>query len=1096
MLKFPHIISYLTFLVLIITYLLLPEPVIQLPSSFFLSNEIADKPRNIDLKDISLKWNASYRHKQSSKIISDITDTLGSGVCAADFNNDGWVDLFIVGGSGQSRRYGKQSWWSNKPGNRLLINNQGRYFDDRTSLFKLNLYGHGMGCAAVDLNNDGFIDLITTGIGENHIFENIRGKEFNSITNKPSPSDLTWGTGISISDFNKDGMPDIYITNYIQFEKDKNIFERKKGFNQENASNFDPSLYDSQGNFLFLNKGNFVFENISEKLGIENLSGRSLGSLWLDLNQDSWPDLVVINHEVSQNRVFINNKGLNFSDHTGKYNTFNATDTRSILNIPNNNPIGNLLFTQGKGYPTNFLDSMIDHNLSWKLGIARPELLYKESWGAVSADFNNDGFLDIYIANGLSTPSVNSNNSVQAQQNDLLINNNNTSYIPTKTTSNQFPKSSRGVITADLNNDGILEIIVSNNNDNLAILENTQKSNNHWIGFDILSENTTSESIGLKIKISTKDKEITKYFDIKYSFLSQSDNRLIVGLGNNTENVAIDIEWPDGVSVNAKNIAIDQYHLINKDNRKINTISSSPKKNKPRDNIELNNDEKIILLNIFIDSKNHKYLFPLERLWNDGNTDTKLEILERINKNIAISSSQKNNYIVRKALNDEDQEVRIKAISVLETAELESSVSWLIALLGDNDSEISCAASKTLMHFYKEEEAVIHNKNLAIPHLIRVSISQSTKSATCAIDALAEAENKRATQPLIKLLKSPNDNKELVVSIINTLGYIRDTAASNEILKVLKNNPNNPNIAASALITLRRLDHPELKELLKNLEYSKHNSKQRNIENLIITASLLSNNDSVMLDKKSLIANFNTFTKSFDKNEYLISTDEKLFILHAINTNDIDQASIPKYLLTDNDEKVRYIAYLILLKNNLISPNEVINKETFSFIKTLTNEYLLDNGLIAPALANNIIFDLNQCNIKSNPTTAIEKNNICLLKLTDIHTKSNIELIKIINNTDANRFTQEHARISLISKSKDSISKLYKIIDSEHSNSLKFLAMSKLSQTQSSEFKTYLTNFIDNKINTTLLKLHAINLLQNIDTQLADSLIDGNINYD
>lgn len=294
--------------------------------------QLAD-PNPVYFKDVSLALNVNAVHQQRSESLNALTESLGTGVCVFDANNDGYVDIFHLGGSGHLRHYGKKAWWHKESGNQLLINNQGLYFNNEIKSSGMKSNHWGMGCAARDFDNDGLVDLLITGKDKNLLYKNIGNGQFENITEESGIKSAQWSTSASLADFNQDGLIDIYINNYIVFKKGMNIYEKNTGFDITQNSSFIPSLYDPEPNSLYINQGNMKFVDVTTKYKVANAQGRSLVSKWIDINQDSWLDLLVINDQGSVNQVYINQKGKAFIPVQEGYELFNLVGSRDLVKI-------------------------------------------------------------------------------------------------------------------------------------------------------------------------------------------------------------------------------------------------------------------------------------------------------------------------------------------------------------------------------------------------------------------------------------------------------------------------------------------------------------------------------------------------------------------------------------------------------------------------------------------------------------------------------------------------------------------------------------------------------------------------------------------
>jgi len=879
----------------------------------------------IEFKETSLHWKVVPAHQQTSQYLTSLTETLGSGVCALDFNNDGWIDLFFIGGSGHTRYYGRKAWWHKEGGNRLLVNIKGQHFKDVTQQAGLQKRMWGMGCASADLDNNGLTDIIITGVNGNYIYANQGDGSFVDVTKNSGIFDDHWSTGASLADFNNDGLLDIYISNYILYKKDARTFERNRGFRLTGNVAFDATLYDPEPNRLYLNKGNFKFKDITQTAGVSNSLGRSLGAKWFDLNNDNWLDLIVINDKNSPNQVFINQHNNSFSRGETSFAPLEISGVHDlIINDFDNNNQHEFFMSRSMSHPpahiskitnsaeatkNNLTNTYLD--IAWSRNLAQAKLLPYTAWAAISNDFNNDGFLDIYVANGMATPDIDSHYVSQAQQNSLFINKGNGDFHYQAATANQQSSySSRGAIAVDLNNDGSLEVIVSNNNDVWQIFENHSKNNNRWLGIDLLTKNNAADIYGAKIKLTTDKLTINRTIQAKQSFLSQGDPRLHIGLGDSEKVKELIIYWRDGKQSSFKNLMANQYITISKAD---NTVQPKKYNIDKIDPVALSIsqlDEQALmnLTKVLIQVDPAKIAKQLYLVWQYGSNSTKQFIL------LHIKNHWHNDYLVmvKEALNLKELDLRLLAIEILKNAELESSVVWLIDQLNDSNPQVQCAIADTFRLFFDEEEAVTHRKKLALSPLINMLMSDSVQVKICIAQALAAAENKRAILPLLGLT-SKNEPEQVRNAAIRALGLIRDASAKETLIKLVKDKESLPSVVASALIALSRLNEPSLLTLFEQAISPTEGKPLAQVKNYNILFYLLTPPDGIVFPRKQIEQQLVKLNKgALDGNPSHLQQDVPTYALKAIEALKVieagkltNQIQIVKTYLNDKNPQIK-----------------------------------------------------------------------------------------------------------------------------------------------------------------------------------------------
>jgi hypothetical protein len=888
---------------------------------------------NLVFKENSLKWGLVAQHRQSSQYLSSFVETLGPGVCILDVNQDGWMDVFVIGGSGFTREYGKQAWWHNITGNRLFLNEQGRFLKDVSAASGLNDLQLGMGCAAADLDADGDTDLIVSGIGGHFIYSNDGGGGFEKIDSTALLSEGEWATQATFADVNNDGLLDIYATNFVKYRKGAKTLEKNQGFVADKDIDFDPSLYDAQANQLFINQGDFQFLDVSGDYFVSNALGRSLGARWHDVNQDGNLDLLVLNDFDSANRLYLNNEKGNFSE---------AKDTFRALQIPGSRDvlIGDLLgeghnelyFTQGAGIRNTFLKQHTDgqsqsfNEQSEVAKLSKKEAIYASDWGTVAADMNNDGADDIYIAAGGSNPEADSQHVSQRQSNRFYLNAGDGSFIAL---SGEDPKvtamSSRAVVTVDLNNDGQLELLVANNNDAIQLFEVENTNKQHWLGISVVAGQHWQ---GAKIRVRTANTEQTKILSFKQNLFSQSDPRIHFGLGQEDHIVELTLALEKGPELSFSDLQGDRYYQLFPEQNLIKPLDVILEKSPLVSGFAKAGEQDLInwarlFLNADLSAQSH-----LSALWLEAT----LEVKKRILAMFAENAELKPHYVVFDALRDPD--LTVTAINILKKQELEYSISWLIPLLSNTDHNIACAVADTLRFFFDQEEAVVYRKQLTVAPMLKLLPQAQDETKICMLKALAAAENKRAVPTLIALLNDLNNNT-VVTETIRALGLIRDTRAVKPILRVLQQNTS-ADTAAAAFIALSRLNYNELEAAVSayfSLDKQLGSGAKQGLllSHLAALQKLYKNSEAIVLPTEWLFR-VNTFLAQS------VNTDSSLAIL-------IDYLKT----LAASQNQGFYAMAQVYLDN----PNPLIHEQAFQTLLQLSNSLqarLLENLLLLESL--------------------------------------------------------------------------------------------------------------------------------------------------
>lgn len=866
------------------------------------------------LRDTVLRWQALPVHQQTTESLTALTETLGPGICVFDTNNDGWQDLFLVGGSGHTRLYGKPSWWHAQEGNHLLLNRQGRFLEDVSAGFGVSDPMPGMGCAYGDLDNDGWVDLIVTGAGESRLYRNLEGTRFEDVTATSGVRADHWSTGASIVDFNKDGLLDIYIANYVHLRKGARTFERNKGFDMGNIA-FDATLYDPLPNRLYLNKGRLRFEDVAVEMGVNDVLGRSLGSRWVDLNKDHWLDLIVINDAQTPNQVYLNRAGNRFERSEGGYAGLETPWSHDIA-IADINQDGEPehLISRHIGYAPVLLSQARGReftDLAWKSQLASIDRIHQNGWGLVVADINNDSLSDVYIGNGLIRPDTDNPLLTQSQANTLLLGSTPGKFVRMDGADDGYPMSARGVVTADLNNDGQLEVLVANNNNPLQILAPERISDHHWLGLDI-----ADLPVATRIEVKLRERTVTQIIGARGGFLSQGDPRIHIGLGTDQVIEAVTLMLPSGKQKPLGPLTADRYYrLPNLDSTTEPEAVEQPAWQAEAAYSGLKDPSDLrYLADMLTRLQTPTATALLYRLW-DTHTDL---LAPAVLPSLDSERASRLLWIVRTALNSADVDVQLRAIHLVRSLELEYSAYWLIPLLQSEDAQVACAVANAFEFFFDEEEAVTHRKYLAVAPLIKLLHHPDPVRQICAANALANAERKRAVGPLLQL-SARAGTPAAQAAAIRALGLIRDTKAIEPLQALLDQPQNLPTAAAaSILVALKRLNAPDLAALLDAVLDAESPRTALPFRIGVLTY-LRSHPDGLVFQREQLMpyetANLQALRRI--PSAQLSATDLALgidFIHHATPARALDWMQQIEPALTEDSQRARWLLAMLRLQ--------------------------------------------------------------------------------------------------------------------------------------------------------------------------------------
>lgn len=793
-----------------ISYFLLPPPHTKLPTVHYSAqSQPASSLHLVSLQEVSAQFNIHYSHRQSAETLSAISESLAAGVCVLDFDQDGWMDLLLVGGSGHSRHYGKKIWWGESGGTRLLRNKQGKEFVEVSEAAGVQRRHWGTSCAVADLDNDSDPDLILTGYGENLLYENLGNGQFAERSSQAGIANSHWATGAAIADFNQDGLTDLYITNLVKFSKGRRTFEHQKGYATQ-AVSFSPQLYDAEENALYLNKGNFQFERMDSLAN--NRFGRSLSAKWHDIDRNGWLDLVVLNDFGTPNQIYLNQGGKHFTAASERSEKLQQSGSRNLLieDFLNENAV-NYFLSRSLG-STNVLlvpdqpnDPKGPHlflDASRALDLASHRLIHKESWGAIALDINNDGWQDIYAATGLSSPDPDSHQLALAQENELYLNHAGEGFIRLSGEDlATLPASSRGVASIDVDNDGQLELLVANNNARFQLIKSSPSIATNWVGFKLPPSNHEIR----KLELRSGSLIQTRRPSGQQSLFSQSDPRIHFGLGNHSQALELLVYNAQGLLAKIDNIQPNHYYQLTPELGAVTPLTYPVSKTK-LEQLIMNaapSQAKSLFSLAASNNNRHAQLLAWQKMSNEDRLQT-LKELDETDRAIAEA-------LIKLSLQSSEPALVLQAVKQARSHEWDWSVNWLIPLLKHSSSEIRCEIASTFRHMLDEEEAALRYKFHTVSPLLKALEEGSDLQKRCFLDALAASESKRAVKGILPLIEPGANTSSLTQAhAIRALGLIRDSSTIEPLLEV-RQASTSPEVVANILVALKRLAYQDPK---------------------------------------------------------------------------------------------------------------------------------------------------------------------------------------------------------------------------------------------------------------------------------------------
>ena len=507
-----------------------------------------------------------FNHVSGSPEKNLILEAPGSGVAIIDYDNDGWPDIYLVNGSTFGALRGKQT----PPRAALYHNNHDGTFTDVTDKAGVANERWGFGVAVGDFDNDGWPDLYVTNYGKNRLYHNNHDGTFTDVAEKAGVTLGGWSSGATFGDYDGDGKLDLYVTSYVKFDLDNpplpGTAATHYSFCQYRGKPVmcGPRGLPGQRNHLFHNNGDGTFTDVSEKAGVANEKGYfGFGVAFADVNDDGKLDLVVANDSVP-NYLFINKGDGTFEDASYPSGFALKDDGREQasmgLGIGDYQNSGHLSL-----YVTTFSDDYFSlyknegdayfTDVSFLAGVASATIPFL-GWGTGFLDFDNDGWKDIFAANGHVYPGVDQNDwGMTYAQRPLLFRNldgNRFQLVPPATNSGlAVVVPARGAAFADLFNDGKIDAVLNNIDGPPTLLRNVVNNGNNWVDLKLIGgPKGPRDAIGAKAFLTANG--MTQRNDVisGASFCSSSDLRLHFGLGKSQRVEKLEIRWPDGTREN------------------------------------------------------------------------------------------------------------------------------------------------------------------------------------------------------------------------------------------------------------------------------------------------------------------------------------------------------------------------------------------------------------------------------------------------------------------------------------------------------------------------------------------------------------------
>ena len=520
------------------------------------------------LTDVTAQAGLNFQHNSGGYGAKYLPETMGPGCAFIDYDNDGWLDILIANGMdfpGHARQHSTL---------KLYRNNRNGTFTDVTVQAGLNVEMYAMGLAIADYDNDGFPDIYVTCVGQNRLFRNTgKGRFVDATVAAGLGSRVSFSTSALWFDYDRDGLLDLFVCNYVKWSPEHDVFCAADG---RNKSYCTPEAYRGSTCWLFRNKGNGTFEDVTAKSGIFDSTSKSLGVAMFDYDRDGWLDLIVAN-DTQPNKLYRNNRDGTFAEIGVRAGVAFSEDGKAragmgvdVADFENSGMAGIAI--------TNFDNEMMALHRGGTLvdvavrtgvgGASRNSL----GFGCLFADLDLDGWLDLVAVNGHidSTARNLRPGAVYAQAPHVFLNEGRGAKF--RDVAGEVgggfatPKVARGLACGDFDGDGDVDLLVTTNQGPALLYRNDVGNGNRSLRLRLTGKKSNRDAIGAVVRLFTSDgQQQTRMVKTGSSYLSQSELALTFGLGRREGAERMVVEWPSGRTDEFKTVAAGAWELVEGD---------------------------------------------------------------------------------------------------------------------------------------------------------------------------------------------------------------------------------------------------------------------------------------------------------------------------------------------------------------------------------------------------------------------------------------------------------------------------------------------------------------------------------------------------
>ena len=565
--------------VVAVRYVLRPEPTYRPGETIegltsHLSRSVPEDYPRVVFVDVSRDAGIDFRHFAGTRS-SQLPEDMGSGAAWGDYDNDGWLDLFVANEAGPLTL--ADTGLERSPAHSALYRNNGDgTFSEMSRQAGVDFLGWAMGVGWGDYDNDGWLDLFISTYGENVFYHNNGDGTFTDRTQESGLGEREgFWAGVSWADYNGDGLIDLHVAGYVKYARaaDQAVSQH---YDVTEPASLNPSSFAPERNLLYRNNGDGTFTEVAESAGVLGERGRSLGAAWTDLDEDGWLDLYVAN-DVSDNMLFRNLGNGTFSDvsHAARVADYRGAmgiavgdwdgdaDMDMVIThwIAQENALYNNLRSQSVSGAMSAPNALRFMDEADRYGLGQIALDYI-GWGISFLDYDNDGRLDLFVVNG-STFQRRDNPQLLVPMHDQLFWNRGSDegFYDVSTVSGEYfarELVGRGAAFADYDEDGDVDVFIVNNAGPGVLLRNDGGSRNNWLKVRLEGTQSNRQAIGTKLRLVVGGVVQVREVGAQSSYLSQNSLIEHFGLGNHSWADTLAIVWPSGVRQILTQVAANQ----------------------------------------------------------------------------------------------------------------------------------------------------------------------------------------------------------------------------------------------------------------------------------------------------------------------------------------------------------------------------------------------------------------------------------------------------------------------------------------------------------------------------------------------------------